>query len=339
MISSEQLYWARIAAAVFALLIVNQGIGIWRFRRKASKGLKWPSTEGKIIASSVETTSVDQETRDERSSVSVSYSYAVDGKSYKGSRIGWGKKAVMLTPAAQTLSMRYPVGATVPVFYDPRKPGSSLLEPRARSNSVAMTAMTLFLIVFSAIEIGVLPLALLGYNPSTANGMPFFGFMLPLACIAVSVISFFSYFRLRRVVAASRHWPKAAGQIVSASVSTIYETPQVDTESTISRTTKKYRADIRYTYRVGQSDFSATALNLGGLPLYGFARDAEAVTAQYPVGTHVDVYHDPANPEVAILRPEDKGGTLSPLIFGAIFGVGGAIFLWAFATMQVASRS
>ena len=334
MISPQHLFWARIATGIFALLIVNQGVGLWRFRRKAAGGRNWPSTIGKIIASDVEPYSTDRETGDTRSSVSIRYSYVVDGKTYRGDRIGWGKKTVMLTPAAESLSARYPVGASVPVFHDPAKPGSALLEPRGQGKSSEMTALVLFLIIFCVIEISLLPLALLGYNPSTPRGMPLFGFFLPLAGFAMAISGVASYLRLRRLVLASHDWPKAPGKIVSAAVSTVYERNSGDTESTINRTAKKYRADIQYAYRVGQRDFAAAAISLGWAPLYGFARDAEAVIAKYPAGTKVDVYYDPANPERAVLQPDSRDGVLAPLIFATIFGVGSAIFVWAFATMR-----
>ena len=334
MISPQHLFWVRIAAGVLALLIVNQGAGIWRFRRKASNGRNWPSTKGMIIASDVQPYSVDRETGDARSSVSIGYSYAVNGKTHRGHRIGWGKKTVMLTPAAQSLSARYPVGASVPVFYDPGKPSSALLEPRGQSKTAAMMPMVLFLIIFSVIEISLLPLALLGYNPTTPAGMPLFGFFLPLAGFAMAIGGVVSYLRLRRIVVASHTWPKAAGKIVAAAVTTVYERNPGDTASTLNRATKKYRADVRYTYRVGQRDFAAAAITLGWAPLYGFARDAEAVVAKYPAGANVDVYYDPAQPETAVLQPESRDGTLTPLIFAMIFGVGSALFTWVFATMR-----
>lgn len=331
MISLQHLFWARVATGVLALLIVNQGVGLWRLRRKAAKGQNWPSTKGVVTASDVQPYSVDRETGDARSSVSIGYSYAVRGKTYRGDRIGWGKRTVMPTPAAQSLSARYPVGASVPVFYDPGKPVSALLEP---GKSAVMMPIVVFLIVFCAIEIGLLPLALLGYNPTTAGGMPLFGFLLPLAGFAMATGGVVSYLRLRRTAVASRHWPKAAGKIVSAVVTAIYERDATDSASSIDRTTKKYRADILYAYRVGPSGFVATAVTLGWTPLYGFARDAEAVVANYPAGAKVDVYYDPANPEIAVLQPDSRDGVLTPLIFGLIFGVGSAIFAWVFATMR-----
>jgi len=334
MISPQQLLWARIATGILALLIVNQAVGIQRLRRKAAKGRKWPSTKGEIIASNVQPYSVDDETGDERSCVSIGYSYAVKGKTYKGDRIGWSKKTIMPTPAALSLSARYPVGASVPVFHDPDKPGSSLLEPRGQGRSAAMMPMVLFLIVFSVIEISLLPLALLGYNPTTPGGMPLFGFFLPLAGLAMAIGGVLSYLRLRRMAVASRHWPKAPGKIISATVSTVHEHERGDTEGTISRTTKKYRADVQYAYRVGQLGFASAAITMGWTPLYGFARDAEAVVAKYPVGTKVDVYYDPENPEVAVLQPGSKDGVLTPLIFAIVFGVGSALFVWVFATMR-----
>ncbi|MDR3487705.1 MAG: DUF3592 domain-containing protein [Bradyrhizobium sp.] len=337
MIDAEHLHWARIAAGILALLIANQGVGIWRYRRKTSHGLKWPWVEGTISTSTIEADDTDganDEADDAWSSVLISYSYAVNGKTYKGSRIIWGGKTVMPKPAAQILSTRYPVGASVRVFYDPRKPRSALLEPRHQGNSVAMSAMVLFLIVFSVIEIGLLPLAVLGYNPSTPGGVPLFAFFLPIVCGVVSIGSFWSYLQVRRMASASLNWPRVTGKVVSATVSTVNDRDSRDTGSTVNHTTTKFRANIHYTYSVAQCDYTSTAVTLGWTPLYGFRQDAQAVTSKYAVGTPVDVYYDPGNPYTAVLQPGMKDGTQSSLIFSAMFGGGGAIFFWAFAIMH-----
>ncbi|MDR3373025.1 MAG: DUF3592 domain-containing protein, partial [Ancalomicrobiaceae bacterium] len=125
------------------------------------------------------------------------------------------------------------------------------------------------------------------------------------------------------------------GKIVSATVSTVIQRDSRDTESTVSNTTLKYRANIRYVYTVAQRDFTSAAITLGWSPLYGSAEDAQAITARYPVGAHVDVYYDPGNPDAAVLQRGMKEGTLSPLILATMFGIGSAAFFWAFATMHV----
>jgi hypothetical protein len=42
----------------------------------------------------------------------------------------------------------------------------------------------------------------------------------------------------------------------------------------------------------------------------------------------VTVHYDPLDPERAVLDPTARSGRAAPLIFGALFGGVGALFLW-----------
>jgi hypothetical protein len=331
MISPSQLMWARNGAGVLGLLIINQAVGIWRLRRRAAKGLNWPSADGVILTSSMEENPHDAESDDERCSVSISYSYAVAGKTYKGERIRWGGRTITAREAAEALVGKYPAGAHVRVFYDPQRPGSALLEPRDNSN---VAAIAVFLGVFCVIEIGLLPLAITGSNPTAANGLPFFGFFLPLAAIGVSIGGVVSYLQTRRKAAASLRWPKVSGSIVASDIAIVREREEGASDDTRIREITKYRPAIRYTYRVGQRDYASTAVSLDWDRLYGVQSDAEAMISKYPVGAQVSVFYDPASPNVALLELNKGRAPITSLIFAAIFGVGGGIFLWAFSTLQ-----
>jgi Protein of unknown function (DUF3592) len=59
----------------------------------------------------------------------VSYWYRVDGFRYSGSRITFGDDW-QPTASFEALRYRYPFGATVTVYYDPKNPHYSALEPR-----------------------------------------------------------------------------------------------------------------------------------------------------------------------------------------------------------------
>jgi hypothetical protein len=65
------------------------------------------------------------------------YAYRVAGKEYIGTRAsfgGWGE-VELNNPFAAALAHALPVGAVVPVHYDPRDPTRSVLEPRARASA------------------------------------------------------------------------------------------------------------------------------------------------------------------------------------------------------------
>ncbi|MGH9849160.1 MAG: DUF3592 domain-containing protein, partial [Blastocatellia bacterium] len=59
----------------------------------------------------------------------VRYRYEVDGRTYSGKRLYFDEVASTERWAAR-LARKYPVGATVPVYFDPANPERALLEPR-----------------------------------------------------------------------------------------------------------------------------------------------------------------------------------------------------------------
>jgi hypothetical protein len=81
----------------------------------------------------------------------VSYWYKVDGMRYTGSRITFGEARQPLWHIEDSRN-RYPFGATVTVYYDPKNPQHSALELRAVSPgwSSFMGAVWLSLGVFVA---------------------------------------------------------------------------------------------------------------------------------------------------------------------------------------------
>jgi hypothetical protein len=63
---------------------------------------------------------------------------------------------------------------------------------------------------------------------------------------------------------------------------------------------------------------------------------AEQVISKYSKGQQVAVYYDPAQPGVAVLDPANRQGSLAPLVFGAIFAVGGVLLLLFFMNVGFA---
>lgn len=128
---------------------------------------------------------------------------------------------------------------------------------------------------------------------------------------------------------ASTHWPHTAGHIVKSQVGATsasgsgfgldgrYHSHSVSTDS----------VDIRYTYVVEGRPRTGERLTYDSAP---FERsECERIVAQYPVGKGVEVYYDPENPDISLLRPGVRDGAWVRLAWtGAILpGLGGAIFL------------
>lgn len=132
-IAGTLLFSAFIAAAT---LIPTLGIfgGLGWFLSKRSKQAKaqhaaaqaWLSTSGTVIKSRVEVSGGDH------TSVSpfVLYEYTVEGQTYQASQIKAGDMhfAIRQHRAAYDIVDKYPVGASVTVYYDPANPALAALE-------------------------------------------------------------------------------------------------------------------------------------------------------------------------------------------------------------------
>ena len=106
-----------VGGAVAAFGLYN----VWR--GQASAG--WPQATGIVLRSEV----VDQSDSDGNSyKPGVEYRYVVNGKEWIGKRVAFGlDSGTGNRPVAARYVQRFPVGATVNVFYRPDQPGTSVL--------------------------------------------------------------------------------------------------------------------------------------------------------------------------------------------------------------------
>jgi hypothetical protein len=63
-----------------------------------------------------------------------------------------------------------------------------------------------------------------------------------------------------------------------------------------------YTGNIRYRYRVGDTEYLGTRLSFEAVHL-GTQEGWRHVLASYPVGKAVTVYYDPSHPDVGVLEP------------------------------------
>ncbi len=124
---------AGTACTVILPVLVLGAIGFFLYKRsQQSKAAiqaaqSWLSTSGTVLISTV------QSRRSGNSTTVfpvVVYQYTVDGKGYQGKTIKAGEQYlnVRIYGQAQETSARYPVGASVTVFYNPANPAESALE-------------------------------------------------------------------------------------------------------------------------------------------------------------------------------------------------------------------
>lgn len=124
-------------------------LAIWMFaRRRAGATEKWSSVPGRIMDSRlVESRDSDG---DRSITASVTYAYQVGAAQFQASRVavGGGKG----TPSQ--IVQRYPPGAVVQVFYDPRKPASAVLEPGSGGLVPVLVIAVVMCVIGLAITIG-----------------------------------------------------------------------------------------------------------------------------------------------------------------------------------------
>jgi hypothetical protein len=230
--------------------------------------------------------------------------------------------------SAERLVAKYPVGARVDVHYDPRQPESAVLEPR-RSDNIAFRIG--FTLIFGAIGGMLAAHALAGKMLMTANGLPVFFFVLPIAFLLIGVATVVAFVRMRREAKASAQWPITSGQITTSAV--VEEVVEDRDDDRRLRTSTQFRADIGFSYRVGGREYVGTTWKWGMESLYGYAESAQKVIAKYPLGRQVTVHYDPTQPDHAVLEPENRQGTVVPLVVGGGFGTAGVLMFILFLSV------
>jgi hypothetical protein len=94
--------------------------------RRASESESWPSVEGYVVESAV--AAVRDAGRQVYRPV-VRYRYEVGGERYEGSRIRWGALVEFRKfTRARRLLDQYRSGSTIAVRYDPKRPGTAVLQ-------------------------------------------------------------------------------------------------------------------------------------------------------------------------------------------------------------------
>jgi Protein of unknown function (DUF3592) len=328
MLDAQHLLWTRIAAGVCLLIFTGQLFNLFRMRSQMRAAASWDVVEGVITVSQVDQPSSHVSDDQGDASPVIRYRYNVGGKDLESDRIMPGGTPLMTRVLALQQAARYPVGARVGIYVDPRDSSNVLLEPNQKNNVAGLIA---FAVVFGTIAAFLTAHSLAGKVLYTSNGVPLFAFALPGAAILIAVLSLVSFVYGLQQTRASARWPTASGTVTQSDVieEEIEDTDNDNDKSSI-RKIHRYQVDLRYAYQVGKHDFVGFALNSGWTGIYGTREAAEKAAAQYARGQPVVVHYDPAQPGNAVLEPGSRKGSMAPLIFGLIFGVAGAAMLAVF---------
>lgn len=114
---------------------------------------------------------------------------------------------------------------------------------------------------------------------------------------------------------ATKAWPSTSGEILSSRVDQDVRQERQDNGTIRERTT--YRADITYSYTIQGVKYTGHRIRADDT---GGDRDKAYDTVnEYPVGSIVDVFYDPADPGSSVLR--QGADTVAVWMFGGIGGL------------------
>lgn len=131
-----------VGAAIFGFT------SLYRDYARAAQSTRWPTTEGRIMDSSV----VQSNARrgQEAWTLKVRYNYEIDGRTYDSTVVHFGGfPSTNSIAEAQKAQEKYAVGTTHPVHFDPSKPSRATLEPGAKPalSSLGLGAALLLLVL------------------------------------------------------------------------------------------------------------------------------------------------------------------------------------------------
>ena len=229
---------------------------------------------------------------------SVAYDFSVGSQLFHGNRISLG-----FAPSDrvdETLK-RYPVGSTVPVFYDPANPEECVLE---RNPPTSLGCIWGGVIVVILIYIAVL--VSIGRSESIVTSLQAALHTVlprvhhPIVMIVAGLFGLFcigSWLWNRRHVRKAFPWLVTKGRIVSSKTES-YLTSDGGHSSSERR---YYHALIEFAYKVDGQEYHNTVWEPGTMQAA-----AEAEAARYPVGTELDVHYDPQDPTNSALEIDEK---------------------------------
>lgn len=142
------------AALGFFLIAYSQ-----RSRQLAQVSQRWPQAQGQIVRAEVEmSVSHDSDGRSiQRYYPMVEYAYTMGGQTYTSRRIAFGATNTYgrVAEAARELA-RYPLGQSVPVYYDPARPTEAVLERKAHGVATAWVAGVFCMLLGGCLGCGLL---------------------------------------------------------------------------------------------------------------------------------------------------------------------------------------
>lgn len=154
MVANSNGWVGPLIAAGFGVVLGIIGIVLiilyLRNKSKSKASQSWPSVEGQIVERKVKvSTSTDEDGFTSTSYLpQITYSYTVDGTVYESHRVAFGSTpSYNANQKAEEFLTPYVEGASVKVFYNPEKPGESVLNQTMRSMTAGLVVGIIFVVI------------------------------------------------------------------------------------------------------------------------------------------------------------------------------------------------
>jgi hypothetical protein len=337
------------------LISILAGLDSWNRYKSGKASEDWPSTEGVIITSEVKTDFGKSDDVDPKHNAAITYRYTVDGTEYTGERISFAGQTFLKKGRADSLVMRYNVGKRVKVYYNPKTPHVSVLEPGTTSRAptgmiaglfILLIALLILFRVFRRKKEAPAPYpevetvsqepthetapestqdaigTTTGFSKPTAKQDKGLG-IITLAMFAAGIVLLaWGGNELWRAYK-SQTWPDTQGTITSSYIHKQW------TRDSKSRSRAHYYPKVSYRYTVGGKSYSCNRIAFGG-ESGGKRGRAKKVVDRYPSGKKVTVYYNPQDPQVAVLKAGFSWGAILAFLAGLVFLVVGIVCLKAY---------
>lgn len=305
------VFWiGLIFLPMVALLAVASASKLIDLRRAKS----WVPATGRILSIGVETRrhQFQGEPETVKNVPAVKYEFKVGARTIDGSRISIGDEGGLDIDA---VLKRYPAGAAVTVYYDPRDPTNCVLErdftqdlkdhglTRHDLMSGCLGGLAMLGVVAGAIYVLATrgPDFVRAHFPHLHAQAP-----MPIALICFGLVALLFFFAARRTAKQAATWPTVRGNIVKSEVEEYQERDEDNEGRTRWRTA--YRPAVEYAYPVNGREYRGNQISYGMTVSAGQSY-AEKVAAKYPVGSEIDVHYDPQEPSNSALQAGGAGAT------------------------------
>lgn len=135
---------------IFSLVVALFALGFW-IRRMEKAPRQWPQASGKIITSGTVLKRINMSTAEILPIIEYEFDY--QGQRLKSAHWRFGNYSTGNQDSAQEVISRYPIGATVTVFVNPRRPAKSVLETHTSAMSLVPFILGSFLLVMGLLAL------------------------------------------------------------------------------------------------------------------------------------------------------------------------------------------